>query len=121
MGRYPNSIVNVRNKKSVPEIRIGLNESHIRKCSSKYNFRKQCSRKETNELFAQGYSFFKKKRRLNKKSVFEKQTSAFTLCVVTFFFHAKREKKAARLAHYESVIANCVIAVILTSYICYLF
>ena len=46
---------------SLPEIRIGLNESHIRKCSSKYNFRKQCSKKETNELFAQGYSFCKKK------------------------------------------------------------
>jgi len=28
---------------------------------SKYNFRKQCTRKETNELYAQGYSFFKRK------------------------------------------------------------
>jgi hypothetical protein len=30
---------------------------------SKYNFRKQCTRKETNELCAQGYSFFKWKEK----------------------------------------------------------
>jgi hypothetical protein len=33
---------------------------------SKYNFRKQCTRKETNELCAQGYSFFKWKKKKNK-------------------------------------------------------
>jgi len=38
------------------EIRIGLNESHIRKCSSKQvQLPEAMFQKETNELFAQGY------------------------------------------------------------------
>jgi hypothetical protein len=52
--------------------------------------------------------FIKKRSNGKKKRVCLRQTSAFASKLLGFFFYAK--KKAARVARYESVIANCVIA-----------
>jgi len=48
--------VNIANYAKPKKLRIGLNESHIRKCSSKQvQLPEAMFQKETNELFAQGY------------------------------------------------------------------
>jgi hypothetical protein len=111
---HSQTALNGKWKMFLPSIRIGLNESHIRKCSSKQvQLPEAMFQKETNELFAQGYfcflskvcvfffSFFfsfcsneqrnrkrKKKNTNKKKSVFlYKQTKLgfFFLVCVNFF------------------------------------
>jgi hypothetical protein len=53
---HSQTALNGKRKMFLPSIRIGLNESHIRKCSSKQvQLPEAMFQKETNELFAQGY------------------------------------------------------------------
>ncbi len=81
---------------------------------SKYNFRKQCSRKETNELYAQGYSFCKKQKnsiiRKEKRVCLSKQTNKKSFAkksyayMQAFFFLAQKKKRKAET---QSTLRKC--------------
>jgi zona occludens toxin (predicted ATPase) len=109
--------------KSLPEIRIGLNESHIRKCSSKQVQLPEAVFQEGNErVVCSGLFFLQKTKEFDykerKKSVFVKNKQTKKLCkeklrlYASFLFSRtkKKKEKQKRRALYASVIANCVIS-----------